>query len=524
MANLHLHDELKNSARVVVETRYGPVIGARSTNGAAVFLEVAYALQPKRFQDPEPLPTHFRYDTKEHVEEASYAVQPRNDGQAKGTPFVDKVGFGKPTENPLFLNIIAPPTFPSGNKYPVRVYIHGGFLQFGSSHSLSSQAQYVAAERSEVWVNIGYRLSAFGFLACDNPKVDGNFGFKDQWLALDFIKDNISAWEGDPNDIQITGLSAGAHSVHQILHHASRLPPGHNAPFNSAVLQSNAILTNPRTPSELRPQYRALCKALGLDPDDPNTLATLRDPGRTPSTLITHVIETDAVGTEFGTFRGCVDGKWIAESPDPMSWQRSGALAQGLREKGVKSVIIGDLTEEWYLYSIAHPVHQVQDIVPNLERYFSKDLVSRTIQLHRTLPSNSSQSEVQKLFGEILSNLQVHLPVRLFARDFMKAGFPILRYEIQWTPEQNRPEGYVTHGTDRLIWALRLPVLDPRQADIARRWLDTIAKETRNVQHGNLSGGAAKILILGKDGCLNWGHDGKWEDVMRLVEALDDNV
>ncbi|KAJ8695523.1 hypothetical protein PTI98_008126 [Pleurotus ostreatus] len=84
MANLHLHDELKSSARVVAETLYGPVIGARSVNGAAVFLEVAYALPPKRFQDPEPLPTHFRYDNKEHIEEASYAVQPRNDGQAKG--------------------------------------------------------------------------------------------------------------------------------------------------------------------------------------------------------------------------------------------------------------------------------------------------------------------------------------------------------------------------------------------------------------------------------------------------------
>ncbi|KAL4265741.1 AB hydrolase superfamily protein [Pleurotus pulmonarius] len=524
MANLHLHDELQNSARVVVETRYGPVIGARSVNGAAVFLEVPYALPPKRFQDPEPLPTHFRYDTKEHVEEASYAVQPRNDGQAKGTPFEDKVGFGKPTENPLFLNIVAPPAFPSGKKYPVRVYIHGGFLQFGSPHSLSSQAQYVAAERSEVWVNIGYRLSAFGFLACDNPKVDGNFGFKDQWLALEFIKDNISTWEGDPNDIRITGLSAGAHSVHQILHHASRLPAGHNPPFNSAVLQSNAILTNPRTPSELRPQYRALCEALGLDPDDPNTLATLRDPGQTPWSSITRVIETDALGTEFGTFRGCVDGKWLAGSPDPMSWQRSGGLAQGLREKGVKSIIIGDLTEEWYLYSIAHPVARVEDIVPNLERYFSKDLVSRMIQLRRGLPSNASPSEVQKLFGEILSNLQVYLPVRLFARDFMKAGFPILRYEIQWTPEQNRPEGYVTHGTDRSIWALRLPVLEKNQADIARGWLDAIAKETRDVEHGIRPDSVAKVLILGKDGSSHWGHDGKWEDVIRLVEALDDNI
>ena len=71
------------------------------------------------------------------------------------------------------------------------------YLQFGSPHGLSAQAQYVSAERSEVWVNIGYRLSVFGFLASDEPKVDGNFGFKDQWLALLWIRDNIKAFGGE---------------------------------------------------------------------------------------------------------------------------------------------------------------------------------------------------------------------------------------------------------------------------------------------------------------------------------------
>ena len=75
------------------------------------------------------------------------------------------------------------------------------FLQFGSPHGLSGQAQYVAVQRSEVWVNIGYRLSVFGFLACDEPKVAGNFGFKDQWLALLWIRDNIATFGGDLPDL-----------------------------------------------------------------------------------------------------------------------------------------------------------------------------------------------------------------------------------------------------------------------------------------------------------------------------------
>ena len=70
------------------------------------------------------------------------------------------------------------------------------FLQFGSPHGLGAQAQYVSAARNEVYVNIGYRLSAFGFLASHRPKLDGNFGFKDQWLALEWVHANISVFGG----------------------------------------------------------------------------------------------------------------------------------------------------------------------------------------------------------------------------------------------------------------------------------------------------------------------------------------
>jgi len=61
---------------------------------------------------------------------------------------------------------------------------------------LSSQAQYVAEARNEIFVNIGYRVSVLGFLACDEPKIDGNFGFKDQWLALLWISENIASFGG----------------------------------------------------------------------------------------------------------------------------------------------------------------------------------------------------------------------------------------------------------------------------------------------------------------------------------------
>jgi carboxylesterase type B len=49
-----------------------------------------------------------------------------------------------------------------------------------------------------VWVNIGYRLSVFGYLANDEPhaSLDGNYGFKDQWLALEWVRDHIHSFGG----------------------------------------------------------------------------------------------------------------------------------------------------------------------------------------------------------------------------------------------------------------------------------------------------------------------------------------
>lgn len=521
MSRVHLQDELLESPdRVSVQTRYGTLRGRCARNGAAVFLEVPYALLPERFQDPEPLPSSYRYEDKEYILESSYGAQPNNDGQAAGSPFEDKVGLGQPTENPLFANIVAPPDSTPESKHPVKIYIHGGFLQFGSPHGLKGQAQYVSAERSEVWVNIGYRLSAFGFLACDEPRVAGNFGFKDQWLALLWVRDNIEQFGGDPSNIQITGLSAGAHSVHQLLHHASHLPEGENAPFQSAVLQSNAILTVPKTPRELRPQFQALCHALGLESSSPDILTTLRDSSRLPASKITHVIETDALGVEHGTFRGCLDDSWLSTTPDPMIWQRSGDFARALKAKGVRSIVVGDLTEEWYLYSIAHPVRTVRDVRHNADRYYPAEVVERLLGMYRALPDDAPEDEVKRLFGELMSDGQVHLPVRLLARDLMAAGFPVVRYEIRWTPEQLRPFGYVTHGTDRALWALRIPNLEPQQAEVARKWLDAIDAEVKQVEeHGN-GRDLQEVLALNEDRTIGWKPDERWNELMRLRAAL----
>lgn len=520
----HLPEELaKAKDPISVVTQFGKVTGGRTPNGAAVFLEIPYALPPARFEDPIALPNSFRYEEKEYIYETKYAAQPMNDGQAEGSDTRDKLGDGKPTENPLFLNIIVPPSFPEKNGFPVNVYIHGGFLQFGSPHSIGSPTHAIVAESEEIYVNLAYRLSAFGFLASDQPAIPGNFGFKDQWTALEWVRDNISAFGGNPDDVRVSGLSAGAHSVHQLLHHVARLPPGVNSPFQRACLQSNAIVSNPKTPQELRTQYRDLLQCLGIDPEHENSLAKLKDPGVTPWERITYEIETNLVKS--GTFRATSDGLFLpsASPHGEMEFQASPEFSQALKEKGVRGIIVGDLSEEWYLYSIAHPIESIEDIEPNLKRYYSDQMVEKLMKTYERLPSDAGPQECAKLYGRILSDCQVHLPVRLLHKDLKKYGFPVLRYHIQWTPPQVRSENYVTHGSDRVIWSFLTNVLTPDQVPIARAWLKAVDVEVKAVEigHGqNSNHDVDDMLTLKTDCTIGWTKDDRWKELEYIGEVL----
>ncbi|KAH6915737.1 Alpha/Beta hydrolase protein [Coprinopsis sp. MPI-PUGE-AT-0042] len=505
--NIHIHDELllaktlENSERFTVTTRFGPVEGGKASNGSIVFLEIPYAEPPKRFEDPKPLPDSFRYPNKDYISES-------NCFDSLNLP-----------DCRLFLNIYIPPSFQERLGYPVKVYIHGGFLQFGSPHTLGSQAQFIVKERPEIWVNIGYRLSAFGFLASARHGLTGNYGFKDQWLALEWIKQNISAFGGDPEDIQVTGLSAGAHSVHQLLHRVSILPEGVNAPFTSAVLQSNAILADPKTPSELEPQFEALCQALSLDPDSPNVVSDLKNPFKMPGSAITKVIENEKLGRH-GTFRGCLSDDWIISSPGPMERQRNGSFAKSLQDHGVRYIVLGEVSEEWYLYSIAHTISSPADFAPNLERYFSSELVEKLLSQYPPLPPTATKEDIVKRFGDMLGCVQVYLPLRVLAQDLRKASFPFLRYQICWTPEQDRPLGYVTHGTDRSLWAFRLPFLTDEQVEIARDWLNRVASEAEKLIDGSSRAPELEqVFCLRKDG-IGWETDERWEELAKLGTSI----
>ncbi|CAG4959080.1 unnamed protein product [Parnassius apollo] len=114
------------------------------------------------------------------------------------------------SENCLYVNVDTP-QISTDALLPVLVYIHGGAFMYGSGASYN--ATYLM-DRDMVVVTINYRLGPLGFLSTGDEVIPGNAGLKDQSLALQWVKNNIIMFGGNPDSITLTGCSAGGASVH----------------------------------------------------------------------------------------------------------------------------------------------------------------------------------------------------------------------------------------------------------------------------------------------------------------------
>ena len=138
------------------------------------------------------------------------------------------------SEDCLTLNVASPL---GAEGLPVMFWIHGGGHQFGSGGGPYESTSLAA--KGVVLVSLNYRLGLYGYLAhpelaAEDPDGStGNYGTLDQIAALEWVRDNIAAFGGDPDNVTIFGESAGGHSVGQLM--ASPLAHGL---FHRAIAQS----------------------------------------------------------------------------------------------------------------------------------------------------------------------------------------------------------------------------------------------------------------------------------------------
>ncbi|XP_070066566.1 juvenile hormone esterase [Drosophila virilis] len=116
-------------------------------------------------------------------------------------------------EDCLYLNVYRPERR-SGQPLPVLVYIHGGGFFSGSAGPLLTGPEYFMDTGEVLLVTMAYRLGALGFLSTQDAAMPGNFGLKDQQLALRWVQRNIKSFGGDPRRVTLFGQSAGGVATH----------------------------------------------------------------------------------------------------------------------------------------------------------------------------------------------------------------------------------------------------------------------------------------------------------------------
>ncbi len=228
---------MSEAVKAIVETGAGKVEGYQKHN-LNIFKGIPYAAPPigeRRWLPPE------RVEPWTGVRQAQSfeAIAPQN---VVEIDILKELHVDEPqNEDCLYLNIWSPGL--DDERRPVLFWIHGGGFTIGSGSQPGYNGRTLASRGNVVVVTINYRLGAPGFLDLNEVTggkipATGNEGLLDQVAALEWVRDNISAFGGDPDNVTIFGESAGGMSVGCLM-----AMPRAKGLFHKAIPQSGSANT-----------------------------------------------------------------------------------------------------------------------------------------------------------------------------------------------------------------------------------------------------------------------------------------
>jgi para-nitrobenzyl esterase len=293
----------------IVNTKSGKLEGTIK-KGLYVFKGIPYAVPPVgslRWMPPQPVKTW--NGVRPAKDYGAIAPQPVMPGmKAMGAPdFTSQ----PQSEDCLFLNVWTPGL--DDAKRPVYFWIHGGAFFIGAGSDEMFEAGTLPRRGDIVMVSINYRLGALGFLNWHNITggkipATGNEAMLDQVAALDWVRENIAAFGGDPNNVTISGFSAGGESVSTLLS-----LPAARGKFHKALGRSGAdVITGPRDFSDKVAEK--FLKILNLKNKDVDALRALTGQQvlDAQQQLVAFFNQTDH---RTAPFQPVVDGKILPELP-----------------------------------------------------------------------------------------------------------------------------------------------------------------------------------------------------------------
>jgi len=449
---------------VQINALSGPVRGTLTAT-ARVFKGIPYAQPPLgslRFRPPQPLrPVLSTRDAD------AFAAAPMQSRPAMRDGEPSMLGEVAMSEDCLYLNIWSPTT---PGSYPVLVWLHGGSnISGATSQPIYDGAAF--ARDGVVCVTVGYRLGVFGFLECgeivgEGYTGSGNNAIRDQILALQWVRDNIAAFGGDPARVTLGGESAGAKNVAALI-----ASPYAKGLFQSAVLQRGGGETVHNL-SEARVVARDFVAAFARRyPDVP--IARWRD---SPAEQLL-AVQADVVAgyPRAFPFRSVVDGDVLPFSP--LEAVKRGAAAS-LR------LLMGWNRDESVLFAspmmharLLRRPHADFPITPVEIAHSDLETVQRALlaEAERDPHATPFQRRVRALTAEAYS-----LPTLAFAEAQAHAGGVAYLYRFDQVQSSGPFAGYAPHSSELpLTWdqygdpffAALFPAIARPSVDMHATWL-----------------------------------------------------
>ncbi|BCR99630.1 uncharacterized protein AKAW2_41313A [Aspergillus luchuensis] len=438
-------------------------------------------------------------------------------------------------EDCLRLNIWTPVPDPQvrNPKWPVVIWFHGGWFQIGDPNQepgMDPTELISTARLNAIFIAVGYRLNVFGFLAGEALREEsagqevGNYGLWDQRLALEWVYQNIAAFGGDPENITISGRSAGAYAVQaQVLYDfRGEIEEAMRNKFRRLYMHSNAIPSQPKTVQDCEPQFDELCQHFGISADltGAEKLKKLR--------AISAMDLCDAImKLKYHTFRPVTDGVFI--HPGVFDYYRNGSFAAEFKRRGLR-LFIGEVRDENTLYAVTNgPEANLESLKLQVSNYYSPATTNRLLR-HYVLPDSTDKQEWQSVFGQIIADGQVRAPYRFLVNNLLEHGVDLkdvwrylIAYRLSFITEKVAPASFgVSHSMDRPIWNYSImhgP--SPAERVLMDDWIrDLVAfvNDQPDYDYGTRSADEYKVMT--PEGKIEVQKDGRWDSLLQLMDVF----
>jgi len=382
---------------LVATTTSGRVRG-KERRGIATWRGIPYATA-QRFRAPEPVKPWT--GERDAIDFGPFAMQARNPQQAMMSGLTDRIAT---SEDCHFLNIYSPST---DGKRPVVVWIHGGAFIMGAGSQPLYDGTSFAANHDIVVVTINYRLGLFGLMFLGDVlggEYPGNLALLDQVAALRWVRDNIAAFGGDPNNVTIMGESAGAVSVAHLL-----AMPAAAGLFHRAILESGAPGLVTRTREEATTFANDVIGMLGVAPHDVSTI--------TADQLIGAQLQA-TMARGMGAFTPYVDGTVIPRNP--VDLVRGGSAAN-------VPILMGSNRDEWALFDVFLGEAVTQLVIDQLRERIGPLLPP----LHAKYRDARADKNEQRAWVDLIGELAFRIPMIKLAEALVHHS-PVWMYRFDW--------------------------------------------------------------------------------------------